>query len=180
MRNFITAIVAAFAFGLVVGAIGWAGFGSPVGQADPGPDPESPPFSVSESGGTCLETRAHAGWAHEVAVGHSFAVTLNATVVQDRGQTVSANVSRTAPETYRIDLETAPDETETSDEGKRKSAPEDCRVATDVRLATSLPTEYQEFEVAVNGRTLRTIENRDTTGNLYQLPNPINATTSAN
>ncbi|WP_135854662.1 hypothetical protein [Halorussus salinus] len=181
MEKFTTAVAAAFVVGTAVGAVAWAGFGAPLGQADagstPGPDPESPPVSVSKSGGSCLDTRAHAGWVHEVAVGHSFAVTLNATVVHERGRTVDATVTRVTPGAYRIDLRTVPEETR-SDEPEDKSPPEDCRAATDLRVSASLPTDYRSFEVTIDGRTLRTVENEDTTADLYQLPNPINATAS--
>ncbi|UPW00088.1 hypothetical protein M0R88_16430 [Halorussus gelatinilyticus] len=181
MENFTTAVAVAFVVGTVVGAVGWVGFGAPLGQADsdPGPDPESPPVSVGKSGGGCLDTRANAGWVHEVAVGHSFAVTLNATVVHERGQTVDATVTQVTPGAYRIDLRTVAEEPRTSDERKSESPPEGCRVATDLRLSASLPTDYRSFEVTIDGRTLLTAENEDTTADLYRLPNPINATTSA-
>lgn len=180
MTRLSSAVVAAFALGLITGAVGGLGIGGQFGPLDSGPaisapDPESPPYSMSSSGANCLDVRPHAGWVHEVAVGDSFAVTLNTTVVHDRGQRVSANVSRVAPGAYRIDLQTVPEETRTSDEDQGKSPPEGCQMATDVRLGTSLPTDYQRFEVTVDGRTLLTVENEDTTADLYQLPNPVNA-----
>jgi hypothetical protein len=170
-----SAVVAAFVLGLVAGAVGGLGFGGQFASTDAGPDPGSPSYSLSSSGPDCLDVRPHAGWVHEVAVGDSFAVTLNATVVHDRGQRVSASVNRVTPGAYRIDLRTVPETTRTSDAGEQKSAPEGCRVATDLRLGASLPTDYREFEVAVNGRTLLTVENEDTAADLYQLPNPVNA-----
>ncbi len=180
MRKFTTAVAAAFALGILVGAVGWAGFGAPLGQVDAGsnsgPDPESPPVSVSTSGSGCLETRAHAGWVHEVAVGHSFAVTLNATVVHERGQTVDATVTQVTPGAYRIDLRTVAEETRTSGESESKSSPDGCRAGTDLRVGASLPTDYRSFEATIDGRTLLTVDNEDTTADLYQLPNPINAT----
>jgi len=174
MTRLSSAVVAAFALGLVAGAVGGLGFGSQLAPTDAGPDPESPPYSLSSSGPDCLDVRPHAGWVHEVAVGDAFAVTLNATVVHDRDQRVSANVSRVTPGSYRIDLRTVPETPRTSDAGKQKSPPEGCQVATDLQLGASLPTDYQEFEVTVNGRTLLTVENEDTTADLYQLPNPVN------
>ncbi|MFC4450334.1 hypothetical protein [Halorussus aquaticus] len=179
MEKFTTAVAGAFVLGLVAGAIGWAGFGAPVGTADSGPDAESPGYSLSTSGPDCLDVRPHGGWVHEVAVGESFAVTLNATVVHDPGRTVSANVSRTTPGTYRIALETVADGREVSKAAANDSRREGCRVATHVRLGTGLPTDYRQFDVTVNGHLLLTVENEDTTGDLYQLPNPVNATASA-
>jgi hypothetical protein len=46
-------------------------------------------------------------------------------------------------------------------------------------VSAGLPTDYRSFEVTIDGRTLLTVENEDTTADRYQLPNPINATTSA-
>lgn len=176
MEKLVPAVAVAFALGLVVGGVGGIGYGGAFTPTDAGPDPESPPYSLSTSGGTCLEPRPHAGWVHEVAVGDSFAVTLNATVVHDRGRTVAANVSRVMPGAYRIDLRTVTDDRGLANESREKSPPADCRVATDLRLGASLPTDYRQFEVTVNGRTILAVENEDTTADLYQLPNPINAT----
>ncbi|WP_276282039.1 hypothetical protein [Halorussus caseinilyticus] len=180
MKKLPTAVLAAFAVGLVVGATAWAGFGGAVAPTDSGPDPESPPYSLSTAGGNCLDVRAHAGWVHEVAVGDSFAVTLNATVVHERGQTVEAEVNRGVAGRYRIDLRTVADGRESANGTAKKSPLEGCRVATDLRLAASLPTDYSDFEIAVNGRTLLTVENEDTAADLYQFPNPVNATNSPN
>lgn len=80
---------------------------------------------------------------------------------------------------YRIALETVADGREASKATANDSRREGCRVATHVRLGTGLPTDYRQFDVTVNGRLLLTVENEDTTGDLYQLPNPVNATTSA-
>ena len=183
MQDFATAVAAAFVVGIAVGAVGWAGFGAPLGQADAGsnlgPDPESPPVSVGTSGSGCLDTRANAGWVHEVAVGHSFAVTLNATVVHERGRTVDATVTQVTPGAYRIDRRTVAEETRTSDADRTKSPPDGCRVGTDLQVSAGLPTDYRSFEVTIDGRTLLTVENEDTAADRYQLPNPINATVSA-
>lgn len=177
MAELSRAVAVAFALGLIVGAVGGVSFTGESSPSDPGPDPESPPYSLSTSSG-CLNVRPHAGWVHEVAAGDSFAVTLNATVVHERSRTVVANVSRLAPGSYRIDLRTVADDRD-SPNGIQKSPPDDCQVATDLTLGASLPTDYQEFEVTVDGRTILTVENEATTGELYQLPNPINATDSA-
>ncbi|NEU57235.1 hypothetical protein [Halorussus sp. MSC15.2] len=179
MHEFRDAVAVAFICGLVVGAVGLSGVGSPARETDPGPDPESPAFYVSKSLEDCLETRAHGGWVHEVSVDHAYGVTLNATVVHEPGRTVDVTVSRVSSGTYRIDVRTSVEETRTSDVQQARSDSEDCPPATHVELGTSLPTDYRQFEVAVDGRTLLTVENEDTGGELYQLPNPVNATTSA-
>lgn len=152
MKKLVPALVVAFTLGLVVGRFG---YGGALPSTESGPDPESPPYSLSTSGGDCLEPRSHARWVHEVAVGDSFAVSLNATVVHGRNRTVTTNVSRVAPGTYRIDLRTVLAGTEaTSDEMREVSSSEDCVLATDLRLGASPPTDYRQLEVAVNGRGL--------------------------
>ena len=178
MEKLVPAIAAvAFVLGLALGGFGFCGALAP---DERGPDPESPAYSVSSSGVNCLDVRPHSGWVHEVASGRSFAVTLNATVVHERGRTVSTNVSRVSPGSYRIALRTVPGEADASSgEHRKKSPPAGCRVATGLRLGVGLPTDYREFEVTVNGRTLLTVENEDTVADLYQLPNPVNATVPA-
>ncbi len=169
-------LLLAFAAGILVGAVAIAAFQPPVqsGPVQPGPDSESPPFTIAMGGPNCLDSRhgSGGGWVHEVAAGTSYAVTLNATVVHDRGEAVAANVSRTAPGGYAIDLRTVP----ATDDAKSPSG--DCRVATRVELGASLPTDYREFRVTANGRTLLTVERDDTTADLYRLPHPVNASAS--
>lgn len=43
-------------------------------------------------------------------------------------------------------------------------------------MAASLPTSYEELIVTMNGRELARTTREDTTGDLYRLPNPLNAT----
>ena len=173
MKDVVPVVVAALVVGFAVGAIG-----SDVvsGPADSGPDPASPPLSLSWASVSCGERTPHAGWVHEVAVGKSFAVTLNGTVVHEPGRTVTANVSRITSRTYRIDLRTVPADRSTETKG-RGTTTGDC-TATKVDLGTSLPTDFERFHVTVNGRTILSVENEDTVGELYRLPNPINATDS--
>ena len=170
------AVAVAFALGIVAGSAGGVGIG--FGGND-GPDEfDSPGLSLSKSVGPCDEVDPGSGWVHDVAVGQSFAVTLEAIVVHDRNRTVTANVSRTSPGRFLVDLRTVPaDRAETvrkTANASTESTP-DC-AATHLNLGTSLPIDYDEFTVAMNGHTLRAVEYDGTVADLHRLPNPINAT----
>jgi hypothetical protein len=91
---------------------------------------------------------------------------------------VTANVSRSVPGKYVIDLRTvSSDRADVSPKTANASADSapDC-AATRLGLATNLPPDYEEFTVSVNGRTLRTVENDGTVADLHGLPNPIHST----
>ncbi|MFC4549112.1 MULTISPECIES: hypothetical protein [Halorussus] len=182
MKEVPPALVVAFLLGAAVGGAlgpGSAALSRSPTDSNPGPNPDSPPLSLWSAGPDCASgnTTPNAGWVHDVAVGESFAVTLNATVVHDRNRTVEPDVSRTGPRAYRIDFRTVPVENRSA---KEKRLLDRCRLAeTEIGLATSLPTNYSRFEVAVNGRTIRTVEYDGTTADLHRLPNPINATAAA-
>lgn len=161
----------AFLAGVLAGAVlmiavpGLAG-----GPAETGPDPENLPFTTSSAGPGCFDggVNPNAGWVHEVAVGDSYAVTLNATIVHDAGTEISADVVPRSDNGYELSLKTVPGTPEWA---------EPCeRVRTKFALAASLPTSYQELVVTVNGRELLRATRDDTTGDLYPLPNPVNAT----
>lgn len=170
-RSTLALLVLAFLLGAVVGpAIGPLVPGD--AGADRGPAPESPPYSLSYGGSQCLAdaVRPNGGWVHEMAAGYSYAITVNATIPHGRGETVAANVSRTAPGAYEIALG--------ADDGganASKTPSAGCRVGTTVDLAASLPTEYDRVDVTVDGRTVLTVENEDTVADLYRLPNPVGA-----
>ncbi|UPV74044.1 hypothetical protein M0R89_16080 [Halorussus limi] len=170
------AVATAFVLGTVVGSAG--GLGLRVGGDTDTSDFESPGFSLSKATGSCDGIDSDSGWVHDVAVGESFAVTLEATVVHDRNRTVTANVTHVAPGNYVVDLRTVP--SDRADARRKKanasagSVP-DC-ASTRLSLGTSLPTDYEQFTVAMNGRTIRTVEYDGTVADLHRLPNPINAT----
>lgn len=140
------------------------------GPVETGPDPEEPPFTTSSGGPSCFdgEITPNAGWVHEVAVGDSYAVTLNATVVHDAGTDVRATVIPRSNDGYELALRTVsvtPDRSVDCD-----------RVRTTVGMSASLPTSYQRLIVTMNGRELVRATRDDTSGDLYPLPNPLNAT----
>jgi hypothetical protein len=75
-------VVGAFLLGVAVESVG--GFGIGVGgHADDPRDFESPGFTVAKGTGPCDGPESDSGWVHDVAVGESFAVTLEAVVVHD-------------------------------------------------------------------------------------------------
>lgn len=179
MKRLVPAVALAFVLGVLVGGVGGVGG---VGVFDSGIlDNDSSDESASDAiplvwgtgGPGCFDAPTpNAGWVHEVAAGESYAVTLNATVVHERGERVEPNATEWADGRYRLDLRTVPDD------GRAKT-PENCRAASSLRIGMSLPTDYERLEIAVNGRTLRTIERENTVADLYQLPNPIDATADA-
>lgn len=176
-RTFAVVLVVAFLLGVFVGFVGGIGT-SYFSSSDDSSAFESPGLSLTKSVGACDEIDSNSGWVHEVAVGESFAVTLDATVVHDSNRTVTANVSRETQQLYRIDLQTVSNEEPTDARKKATTTQESVErcAATHLTLGTSLPTDYSEFVVTMNGRTLQTVEYDGTTADLYRLPNPINAT----
>lgn len=181
MERVALAVAGAFVLGALAGSVLGVGAGFVDGpHSDDSAKFDPPGASLSKSVGECDDFESDSGWVHDVAVGESFAVTLDATVVHDPSRSVTANVSRSATGPIRIDLRTTPaDEARENGTEAETDAAADERTgcaATDLSLATSLPTDYEEFEVSVNGRTLRTVENDGTTADLHRLPTPINAT----
>lgn len=167
----ILSIGLAFLAGVLAGAVL---FGTVPGlQEDPaerGPDPENPPYTTASGGPSCFEgdVNPESGWVHEVAVGTSYAVTLNASVVHQAGTEVEADVVPRAGDGYELALETIPN---TADR------PQSCeQVRTSLDMAVSLPTSYRQLVVTVNGRDLLRATRDDTTADLYRLPTPVNAT----
>jgi hypothetical protein len=171
-------IALAFAAGVLAGAVlltavpGIAGLGGPTAPTDPGPDPEDPPFSTSAGTG-CFEGEGdyspNAGWVHEVAVGTSYAVTLNATILHDSGTVVQGSVEPLGDGEYELAIQVV----EATDDHGRECDTLD----TTFGMGVSLPTDYESFVVTVDGEPVRRVENdAATTADLYPLPNPINTT----
>jgi hypothetical protein len=167
----VLSIAMAFLAGVLAGAVlltavpGLAG-----GPVDTAPDPDDPPMATTSAGPSCFdgEVNPNAGWVHEVAVGSSYAVTLNATVVHDPGTEVRASVERRGENAYELALRTVavtPERTLDCD-----------RVRTRFTVGVSLPTSYERLVVTANGRELLGVAREDTTADLYRLPNPIDAT----
>lgn len=164
-------IAMAFIAGVLAGAVlltavpGFTG-----GPVDMGPDPDDPPTSVSMGGPSCYdgEVNPNSGWVHEVAVGTSYAVTLNATVVHDAGTEVETTVHRRGESEYEIALRTVE---------RTPERAQGCeRVRTTLGMGVSLPTSYERLVVTVDGRELVNARRTDTTADLYPLPNPVDAT----
>jgi len=161
----------AFLAGLLAGAVLVTAMPGLVGgPSQAGPDPGNPPFTTASGGPSCFdgEVTPGAGWVHEVAVGDSYAVTLNASVVHDAGTEVAADVVPGPGGSYELALRTVPVTPERTLQCER--------VHTTFEMAASLPTSYRELVVTMNGRELVRATREDTTGDLYRLPNPLNAT----
>lgn len=165
----------AFLAGVLAGAVLLGSVpGLQGGPAESGPDPENPPYTTASGGPSCFEGDVNpgAGWVHEVAVGSSYAVTLNASVVHEAGTEVEAEVLPRPGDTYELALGTSATTAE---------RPQSCdRVRTSLEMAVSLPTSYRQLVVTMNGRDLLRATRDDTTGDLYRLPNPVNATAQVN
>jgi hypothetical protein len=163
-------LVLGLLIGLLLGSLVGTSALSGVGTADSDDELDStPPWSLSSSSGLCLDDpRSNAGWTHVMANGETWAVTLNATIVHPRGTEVTTDVSLRPDDTYEISFETA-DRTETKSDGEPG-----CRAVTTVELGAALSAP--RFVVTVNGETVHSVEQEETVGRLYQLPNPINAT----
>lgn len=138
---------------------------------------DDPFTSVSRSGSTCYDgPTPNAGWLHEGANGDYYGVTLNATVVHAPDKRLDAVVKHVSEGRYVVVLRTVVPEDDEDPRMQRKVDACD-RVSTDIRLGTAVPTdEYREVTVTVNGRELLVVERDGTVAELYQLPNPINAT----
>lgn len=161
----------AFLAGVLVGAVLVTGVPGLLGEpAETGPDPQNPPYTTSSGGPSCFDGHVtpNGGWVHEVAVGDSYAVTLNATIVHNAGTEVRADVVPRSGNGYELALGTASVTPNRSVECER--------VRTKFSMAASLPTSYQRLLVTMNGRELVRVTRDDTTGDLYPLPNPLNAT----
>ena len=160
-----------FAAGVLVGAILVTAMPGLVGEpAESGLDPTNPPLSTSSSGPSCFDgtVPSSAGWVHEAAVGDSYAVTLNATVLHDAGTAVHATVIPRSANEYELALHTAPSTSERSF---------DCeRVQTAVVMSVSLPPSYPQVVVTLNDRAVLHVARDDTFPDLYSLPNPLNLT----
>ncbi|WP_311170356.1 hypothetical protein [Halobellus ordinarius] len=161
----------AFLAGVLAGAVLVAAVpGLLGGPVESGPDPQNPPYTTASGGPSCFDgdVTPNAGWVHEVAVGDSYAVTLNATVVHEPGTEIRADVIPRSGNGYELALRT---ESVTPDRSFECE-----RVHTEFSIAASLPTSYQRLIVTMNGRELVGATREDTTGDLYPLPNPLNAT----
>lgn len=177
-RVLAVAVAVAFLLGVFVGAVGGVETDF-LGESRDSSAFESPGLSLTKSFESCDDLDSDSGWVHDVAVGESFAVTLEATVVHDSNHTVTANVGRESRGIYHVDLRTVSgDGTAPRTKADAAEEPAGGCTATHLTLGTSLPTDYSEFAVTMNGRTVRTVEYDGTTADLHRLPNPINATRS--
>lgn len=169
------------AIGLAVGVVagftlGSGALASAFAVSDDG-ELDDPEYSLTSTAPTCYDgPRPNAGWLHEGANGDYYGVTLNTTVVHASDERLNVAVKHVSEGRYVVALRTVPP---AEDEDPRMQRRVDAcdRASTHIELATSLPTdEYREVTVTANGRELLVVERDGTVAELYQLPNPINAT----
>ena len=159
-------LLAGIIVGLIVGGSAGAVL-APGPLTSPSPDSQ-PSGSYSASSGCYDGGQENNGWVYVAANGKTWAVSLNATVLHPRGTEIDLNVSQRPTDTYEIALTT----NETATEQSRSN--DDCRMATTVNIATGLSEPV--FDISINGRIVRSIDQDETAANLYILPNPLNAT----
>ena len=156
--------------GVIIGIV----IGGPVGAAlAPGPltssSPDSQPSGTYSASSGCYDGgQRNNGWLYVAANGKTWVVSLNATILHPRSTEIELNVSQRPTDTYEIALTT----NETATEQSRSN--DGCRMATTVNIATGLAKPV--FDISINGRIVRSIDQDETTSNLYFLPNPLNAT----
>lgn len=166
------AATSALLLGLIIGIV----IGSVVGLpfttgAQPSPSDSATPASYSYSTSCYDGPEENTGWLHIVASGETWTTTLNATIVHPRGTEVDLTVSQRSTDTYEI----AFTKVEVPSPSGKPADPENCQLATTFTVATGLLEP--DLVVTVNGRTIQSVTQEETVANLYQLPNPINATT---
>lgn len=155
------------AVGALVGAAAAGGAFTPSPGADV--NERGPPTSVAKGGPDCYDgANDDGGRTHVVANGRTWAVTLNATVAHPTGTEGAVNVSLQPTGRYEIALTTV------DAAGGRKSPGSGCRAETTVNVATAL--QRPAFDVTVDGRTARSVDQDETVATLYPLPDPVNAT----
>jgi hypothetical protein len=159
-------LLAGVIVGLVVGGPAGAVL-APGPLTSPSPD-NQPSGTYSASSGCYDGGQENNGWLYVAANGKTWAVSLNATILHPRDTEIEFNISQQPTDTYEIALTT----NETATEQSRSS--DDCRMATTVNIATGLAEPV--FDISVNGRIVRSIDQDETAANLYYLPNPLNAT----
>ena len=161
-----SALLYGVVIGLIIGLVG----GMMIADTnDTGLDNSTLPTATSSGGPSCYDgPRDHVGWLHVIASGDRWTTTLNATVVHPPGTEVRANVSQRPTGNYEIALETI------DSSSAQPLENESCQAATTINVATGLPDP--DFVLTMNGRTVREVNQEETSANLYPLPNPINAT----
>lgn len=164
MTRFLLALLALLV-GMIVGGIGAAAV-LPSDTAFGGVD-GNPPYSYSASTSPDPGAISTAGgWVHEVTIEDREVVTGNATVVHPAAQTVELAISRTAPRTYELAFRTTA--AETTVKGG------DGDVATTIDWGVSLPVDYEEYVITVDGTLVRRVTNDGaTTPRLLGLPQPL-------
>lgn len=159
---------------LLAGLFGGLIIGGAVGAVlAPGPlvssAPDDQPSGTYSASSGCYDGgQENTGWLYVAANGKTWMVSFNSTIIHPPGTEIDLNVFQRPTGMSEIALTTNATATEQS------RSNDDCRMATTVNVATGLSEPV--FDISVNGRIVRSIDQDETAANLYFLPNPLNAT----
>jgi hypothetical protein len=141
--------------GLVVGFLLGAGLliaASDVRPPDQSPDPSNPPVSQTVGSGCVQEEAIDTGWAHQVGAGNYRLFTANLTVGHGADQRANASFVTRSPGVYELRVSSTGD-------GKGTAVDEaQCPTGSTVRVAASLPLDYESVTVVVGGERIATVE----------------------
>ncbi|GAA0644588.1 hypothetical protein GCM10009019_03190 [Salarchaeum japonicum] len=168
----IATVLTALVVGGVVGA-----FVAP--QPAPSADSVSPPSDglvVSSTGQYCLgNTSEYDGWLYTTADERGYDVSFNVTVVHGTETSLNWSVDSMPNDEYVINLRTQSASPETSG-----SAEPDCTVGTTVVGTTKIPANYTTVRVAVDGRTIATVDRDGTLPELQEIETAVSTASETN
>jgi hypothetical protein len=157
-------------FGLFIGLVIGGITVSAVPLSAPSQSTEAPSHqtSYSNTGPSCYDgNQSNSGWLHVMANGERWAITFDTTILHPEKKEVNLDVFERPTGTYEFAFKIV--ESDSTPEPRD----EDCRIATTLTVVTAL--EKPDFVVTVDDRTVQSVDQEDTMPELYQLPNPINA-----
>jgi len=124
-------------------------------------------WSSYQSSGCIGDASPNAGWLYWGANGERYAVAFNASLAGT--SRVNASLDHTLTGVYTLTL------TPTGGEAKPSASSSDCEQTADLGVSAAVPSDFREFRVVYDGRTLAVARNDgETTGELVDLPTPVN------
>ena len=167
------ALLHGLVLGLLIGALIGIGFTSgsiPLTSSGDESD-RDPGLTYSRAGPSCFDgPNDNDGWLFVIANGRSWLVNANLTIVHPPGTEVAVDLTEHPTGVWEIGFKMVP----TTEQQQKPYSEADCQPATTVDLSTGLPEP--NFEISLNGRTIRRVNQDETVGNLYPLPRVVNAT----
>ncbi|MCO8267362.1 hypothetical protein NKF06_12385 [Haloferax sp. AB510] len=151
-----TALVAVFLVGLVLGGVGVT-FVTPTETAS------SPTSSIAAATGCLVDGEtAPSSWAVRMPAGEQTSFAFNRTFTHDTPSVrIDGDVEMVADGEYVYHLTTSPDE------DSEKTPSEDCTPRTTMDAVVTIPSDYETFTVTFDGEAMVTIEN-DGSGPLFR------------